>query len=76
MTGGVASMQRLDRVPLPAGGRVTFAPGGFHLMLVGLTQALKAGDAVPATLTFASGARVKTSFVVGLGPPVAAHDHQ
>jgi len=75
MKGGIASMQRAASVPIPAGGRVTFAPGGYHLMLMGLTKALNAGDMVPATLTFASGAKVKASFVVGLGPPVAGHQH-
>jgi periplasmic copper chaperone A len=75
MKDGIASMQRVTRVPVPAGGRVTFAPGGYHLMLMGLTKALQAGDTVPATLTFASGAKVKASFVVGLSPPVAEHHH-
>jgi periplasmic copper chaperone A len=75
MRGGIASMAKAARVPVPAGGRVTFAPGGYHLMLMGLTKPLKAGDTVPVTLTFASGAKVKASFVVGLGPPVAGHPH-
>lgn len=75
MANGVASMQRLSRVPLPAGARVTFAPGGYHLMLMGLTKALNPGDTVPATLTFASGAKVKASFVVGSTPPAAEHHH-
>ena len=75
MKGGVASMQKAASVPVPAGGRVTFAPGGYHLMLMGLTKPLKAGDSVPITLTFASGAKVEASFVVGLGPPVAGHPH-
>ena len=61
--------------PVPAGGRATFSPGGYHLMLMGLTRPLKAGDAVPVTLTFASGAKVSASFVVGLAPPVAAPHH-
>lgn len=75
LKGGVASMQRLARVPLAAGARVTFAPGGYHLMLVGLTKPLKAGDVVPLTLTFASGAKLQATLVVGLGPPVAEHHH-
>lgn len=75
MTGGVARMQRVERVEVPAGGRVTFAPGGYHLMFMGLTRALKMGDTLPATLTFASGAKVKASFVVGLSPPTDAHAH-
>jgi hypothetical protein len=75
LTGGMASMKQLPRVELPAGGAVTFAPGGYHLMLLGLAKPVKAGDAVPATLTFASGAKVKVSFVAAMGPPAAAHDH-
>lgn len=69
-------MKPLARVAVPAGGSVTFAPGGYHLMLIGLTKPVKTGDAVPATLTFASGAKVKVSFVAAMGPPAAgAHHH-
>jgi periplasmic copper chaperone A len=69
--GGMAMMQAAPRVPVPAGGSVTFAPGGYHLMFLNLTKALNVGDKVPATLTFASGAKVTAAFVVGLAPPVA-----
>jgi len=75
MSGGMASMKAVARVTVPAGGAVTFAPGGYHLMFIGLTKAVKTGDAVPATLTFASGAKVKVSFVASVGPPVAGHAH-
>jgi copper(I)-binding protein len=74
MAGGVMSMQKEDRVAIPAGGRATFGPGAYHLMLIGLTRALAPGDKVPATLSFASGARIKTAFTVssGMGPPAMA----
>ena len=75
VSGGVASMQRLDRVPLAPGARVSFAPGGYHLMFMGLNRALKTGDALPATLTFASGAKVKTTFAVRVGSPIQGHQH-
>lgn len=73
MSGGVMSMQREDRVTVPAGGETTFGPGAYHLMLIGLTRTLKPGDAAPATLTFASGAKLKVLFRVsaGMGPPAA-----
>jgi copper(I)-binding protein len=74
MSGGVMSMRREDRVAVPAGGRTTFGPGAYHLMLVGLTRTIKAGDRVPATLTFASGTKVKATFQVtdgGPPPPLA-----
>lgn len=75
MSGGVMSMRRLERLDLPAGGAVTFAPGGLHLMFVGLTRPLRTGDVLPATLTFASGARLRVEFRVGLSAPAGAHAH-
>jgi len=75
MSGGMASMKPIARLPIPAGGAVTFAPGGYHLMLLGLTKAVKVGDSVPATLVFASGAKVNVAFVAAVGPPAAEHMH-
>jgi copper(I)-binding protein len=77
MAGGVMSMQKADRVPVPAGAQATFGPGAYHLMLIGLTRTLKAGDQVPATLSFASGAKIKVAFTVsaGMGPPAMAGMH-
>lgn len=71
MSGGVMSMRKEDKVAVPAGGETTFGPGGYHLMLIGLTRTLKAGDRAPATLSFASGAKIQVAFVVsdGMGPP-------
>jgi copper(I)-binding protein len=48
---GVAHMHALDALALPAGRRVEMKPGSFHIMLVGLTRPLAAGDEVPLTLT-------------------------
>jgi copper(I)-binding protein len=76
MRAGVASMRPVKSVPAPAGGHVTFGPGGYHLMFLDLKRPLKVGDVLPATLTFASGAKVKARFVVGLAPPAAAHAHR
>lgn len=76
MSGGVMSMEKADKVTVPAGGETTFGPGAYHLMLIGLTKTLKPGDEAPAILTFASGARLKVNFRVsaGMGPPApAAH---
>jgi copper(I)-binding protein len=78
MAGGVMSMAQEARVPLAASGAVTFAPGGRHLMFIGLKRALRAGDHVPAILSFASGEKLKVDFVVGTGAtgiPMAPMDH-
>ena len=71
MSGGVMKMTPEARVPLPAGGQVSFAPGGRHLMLIGLKRALRPGDRIPATLRFASGAALHVDFAVGAGSPPA-----
>jgi periplasmic copper chaperone A len=74
MAGGVMSMAKVDRIEIPAGGETTFGPGGYHLMLIGLTRTLKAGDQAPVTLSFAGGARLTARLTVsaGMGPPPGA----
>ncbi|MDB5444353.1 MAG: hypothetical protein JWP73_2729 [Phenylobacterium sp.] len=67
VTGGVMSMAAQARVEIPAGGSVSFAPGGYHLMFQDLTRTLKPGDRLPATLVFASGRRLAVDFAVGTG---------
>jgi periplasmic copper chaperone A len=49
---GMTGMQMVPSVPIPGGGTVAFAPGGYHVMLTGLKADLKAGDQVKVTLTF------------------------
>lgn len=49
---GIARMRELAAVPVASRARVSFAPGGLHLMLVGLQSPLLAGERVPVTLEF------------------------
>jgi hypothetical protein len=74
MVGGIMSMKPVETVSVPAGGQVTFGPGAYHLMIIGLKRTLKAGDQVPATLSFTSGARLKVRFAVTSGAPPAVSD--
>ena len=74
MTNGVASMQRQDGgVAVPAGQTLTLAPGGYHVMFIGLAKTQKAGDRIPATLVFQSGARMKVEFEVRAGGSAGTH---
>jgi copper(I)-binding protein len=50
--GGIKRMRPVPVLPLAPGKSVTFAPGGYHIMLMGLTHKLKAGEQFPLTLTF------------------------
>ncbi len=53
MEGSVMRMRELDHgLDIPAGGTVTLAPGGLHVMLMGLKAPLKLGTKVPLTLVF------------------------
>ena len=50
MQGDVMSMHAVPDPALPPGRTVDLKPGGYHVMMMGLKQALKAGDVVPLTL--------------------------
>jgi copper(I)-binding protein len=69
MKGGVMSMAPQTRVVVPAHGSVAFAPGGYHLMFIGLRRALKPGDRLSATLLLEGGRRIGAEFAVGTGGP-------
>jgi copper(I)-binding protein len=56
MGGGAMVMRQIMSLPLPAGETVELAPGGYHVMLIGLVDPLEVGDTIDVTLTMASGA--------------------
>ncbi|HIT75755.1 MAG TPA: copper chaperone PCu(A)C [Candidatus Avipropionibacterium avicola] len=55
MDGSAMVMQQVDAITIPANGSVTLEPGGFHLMLMGLTEALEPGAEITITLTLSTG---------------------
>ena len=76
---GVMTMRPLDKgLSIEPGKTVKLAPGGHHLMLLGLKSPLKQGDKVPVTLEFEKAGKVKLSLDVhGVGaqaPAGAAND--
>jgi copper(I)-binding protein len=52
MEGDMASMHPVERIDVPAGGTVSLEPGGYHVMLIGVTDELVAGETVSLTLNF------------------------
>jgi periplasmic copper chaperone A len=66
---GMASMQHVKQVEVPAGNTLTFASGGYHLMLMERQRALALGDQVEVTLLFADGRRLPVTFTAA---PLAA----
>jgi copper(I)-binding protein len=45
-------MKHIETLELPPAERITLAPGGMHLMLMGLQDKLSEGTAFPMTLNF------------------------
>jgi periplasmic copper chaperone A len=70
MEGDVMKMRAVPVLDIPAGGTVELKPGGYHLMLMDLKQALPVGSTVPVTLTFKDGKGAESRVEVKL--PVAA----
>ncbi|WP_323002466.1 copper chaperone PCu(A)C [Denitromonas sp.] len=52
MDNDVMKMRQVEGIDLPAGQQVALKPGGYHIMLMGLTAPLTPGMNVPMTLTF------------------------
>jgi copper(I)-binding protein len=73
MAGMVMKMRRLPGVAIPAGRTVALAPGGMHIMLVGLKAPLREGQSFALTLTFAKAGPQTVTVMVGkvgaMGPP-------
>jgi copper(I)-binding protein len=71
--GGMMRMRAVPAVELPAGKVVALRPGGYHVMLLDLTGTLRAGSAVPLTLTFrGSGGETSTQSVSAEVRPLTA----
>ena len=62
--GGTSTMQPVHEIRLRPGESVSFAAGGYHLMLERPSIAIHPGDHVPITLHFAGGSSLTASFEV------------
>ena len=57
--GEMMRMQRVESVAVPASGEAAFAPGGNHVMLIGLQRPLVAGERFPLTLQFEKAGKIE-----------------
>jgi periplasmic copper chaperone A len=49
---GEMAMREVDGIDLPAGTPITLEPGGYHVMMLDLTEPLEPGTTIEVTLTF------------------------
>lgn len=54
MQGDMMMMRPIAELAVPANKPVELRPGGYHVMLIGLTKPIATGDKVPVTLNFQS----------------------
>jgi copper(I)-binding protein len=64
MAGGVMKMRPLERIEVGPGASSVLAPGGLHIMLMGLKAPLVEGGRFPLTLTFARAGTVEIQIEV------------
>ena len=62
--GGMMKMDNVSSVDAAPGDTVKFSPGGYHLMCMSPTAAIKPGGRVPVTLQFSNGKDVEADFAV------------
>ena len=74
---GVRKMRAVASLPVDPGKTLTLAPGGYHIMLIGLKQALKAGTSFPVTLSFERAGQVTATATVRqtVGGATMEHSH-
>jgi uncharacterized protein YcnI len=74
---GVASMKKMESVEIAPGQSIELKPGGMHLMLFGLKDAIKDGGKVAAKLNFKNAGPVAVEFdAKTTAPGAAGEDHE
>ncbi len=64
MQEGVMTMKHRMMVEVPAQGELEFAPGGYHVMFMGLSDGWTVGDEIEASLQFKNAGTLDIKFVV------------
>ena len=73
---GVMKMRSVAANVLDPGKPVTFSPGGYHVMLMGLKSPLKAGDSFPLPIAFEHAQPITVTVKVeAVGASGMEHDH-
>ncbi|MBX9730488.1 MAG: copper chaperone PCu(A)C [Sphingomonas sp.] len=69
MNGSMASMTPIADLPVPAKAKLTFAPGGKHVMLFNINGSVKPGGTMKLIFTFSNNLRIEYD-----APVIAAGD--
>src|SRR5579875_585743 len=61
---GIMKMAPVKALAVKAGSTLVFKPGSYHVMLMGLSAPLKAGETFPMTLVFEKAGKIEATFKV------------
>jgi copper(I)-binding protein len=61
---GMMAMRKVDAIDVPANSQTVLAPGGLHLMFIGLKSPLQEGGQVAVTLVFEKAGEIAVSLPV------------
>ena len=75
MSGGMMKMRQIEKLDVPAHGKVKLQPGGYHLMLIKPKKPFKKGDTLTVTLHTAHGYSKAVNMEVKERPSGEAHQH-
>lgn len=64
VTNGMMRMHPVAAIEIPAGGAVTLAPGGLHIMFLDIGAPFAVGSTVPVTMHFEHQGDVRVEFTV------------
>ena len=77
MEGDVMKMSPVQNIELPAGGSVNLEPGGYHIMLINLKEALVPGEKLTLTLNFEeSGSKTVEAEIREMGAAMEKSDQK
>ncbi|OGT83682.1 MAG: hypothetical protein A3G42_03380 [Gammaproteobacteria bacterium RIFCSPLOWO2_12_FULL_47_76] len=72
---GVARMQKLETISIPAQSDFSFSPGEYHLMLFNPVKTTKAGEMISLQLTFSNGTNIDVEAEVKRSESPPHHHH-
>lgn len=73
--GGIMKMRQVPAIEIKAKSEVKLQPGGLHVMLIDMKNAMKEGDVVPITLTLDDGSSKQVEARVMRQAPMSGHHH-
>lgn len=69
ISGGVARMRSAGSIVVPPGKMLAMAPGGLHVMLMGLKNPLRTGATLPLTVLFEHGGERQIRLPIQMSAP-------